>query len=96
MWKLSVSRFLDEGLFCCRYYDGGLSSVYLWDTDTGFAGAILVKKSVNDEESKVKGCWDSINVIEVQEKTGGKSAHYKLTTTIMLWLQVSCPTVFTD
>lgn len=69
------------------YYDGGLSSVYLWDTDTGFAGAILVKKSVNDEDSKVKGCWDSINVIEVQEKTGGKSAHYKLTTTIMLWLQ---------
>ena len=31
------------------------------------------------------GCWDSIHVIEVQEK--GRSGHYKLTSTIMLWLQ---------
>ncbi|XP_075263412.1 F-actin-capping protein subunit beta isoforms 1 and 2-like, partial [Convolutriloba macropyga] len=72
----------------CRYYEGGLSSVYLWDTDSGFAGAILMKKSVNDPEAKVKGCWDSINVIEVVPEMGGaRSAHYKLTTTIMLWLQ---------
>jgi len=70
------------------YYEGGLSSVYLWDTDHGFAGAILIKKSVNDPESNVKGCWDSINVIEVQpEMASNRAAHYKLTTTIMLWLQ---------
>ena len=48
-----------------------------------------MKKSVNDPEAKVKGCWDSINVIEVVPEMGGaRSAHYKLTTTIMLWLQV--------
>lgn len=26
------------------YFGGGVSSVYLWDLDDGFAGAILVKK----------------------------------------------------
>lgn len=70
------------------YYEGGISSVYLWDLDHGFAGAILIKK-VGDLSTKIKGCWDSIHVIEVQEKTGGRSAHYKLTSTIMLWLQTS-------
>jgi hypothetical protein len=29
-----------------RYYEGGISSVYLWDLeDGGFAGAVLLKKS---------------------------------------------------
>merc|ERR1711881_369401 len=36
---------------------------------------------------KIKGCWDSIHVVEVQEKS--RSAHYKLTSTSMLWLQTN-------
>jgi capping protein beta len=29
-----------------RYYEGGVSSVYLWDLDDGgFAGVVLFKKS---------------------------------------------------
>ena len=28
-----------------RYYEGGVSSVYFWDLDDGFAGVILLKKS---------------------------------------------------
>lgn len=29
-----------------RYYEGGISSVYLWDLDSadGFAGVVLMKK----------------------------------------------------
>lgn len=27
------------------YFEGGVSSVYLWDLDNGFAGCFLVKKS---------------------------------------------------
>lgn len=27
------------------YYEGGTSSVYLWDLDSGFAGCFLIKKS---------------------------------------------------
>ena len=31
-----------------RYFEGGVSSVYLWDLDHGFAGVILIKKGKND------------------------------------------------
>jgi len=48
-----------------RYFEGGVSSVYLWDLDYGFAGVILIKKA-GDGSNKIKGCWDSIHVVEVQ------------------------------
>ena len=70
------------------YFEGGVSSVYLWDLELGFAGVILIKKA-GDGSKKIKGCWDSIHVFEVMEKTGGRNAHYKLTSTVMLWLQTS-------
>ncbi|KAL3861421.1 hypothetical protein ACJMK2_007455 [Sinanodonta woodiana] len=70
------------------YFEGGVSSVYLWDLDHGFAGVVLIKKA-GDGSKKIKGCWDSIHVVEVQEKANGKSAHYKLTSTVMLWLQTT-------
>jgi len=28
------------------YYEGGVSSVYLWNLDDGFAGVVLLKKSM--------------------------------------------------
>lgn len=54
--------------FFCRYFEGGVSSVYLWDLDHGFAGVILIKKA-GDGSKKIKGCWDSIHVVEVQVRT---------------------------
>lgn len=42
-----------------------MSSVYLWDLDHGFAGAILIKKA-GDNSKKIKGCWDSLHIVEVQ------------------------------
>lgn len=60
---------LDSGnlfLSCfLSYFEGGVSSVYLWDLDNGFAGVILIKKA-GDGSKKIKGCWDSIHVVEVQ------------------------------
>lgn len=70
------------------YFEGGVSSVYLWDLENGFAGVILIKKA-GDGSKKIKGCWDSIHVVEVCEKSSGRSAHYKLTSTSMLWLQTN-------
>lgn len=70
------------------YYEGGVSSVYFWDVEHGFAGAVLIKKAGDGSNKKIKGCWDSIHVIEVQERTANK-AHYKLTSTVMLWLQTN-------
>jgi len=66
------------------YYEGGVSSVYLWDLDDGgFAGVVLFKKSLNHTAANdASGSWDSIHVFESSER--GRQAHYKLTSTIML------------
>lgn len=66
------------------YFEGGVSSVYTWDLDDGFAAVVLVKKTQDHSKrgQPMKGTWDSIHVVEVQE--GKKAAHYKLTSTVML------------
>ena len=48
-----------------------MCSVYLWDLDHGFAGVVLIKKAGDTE--KIKGCWDSIHVVEVQVCPIGQS-----------------------
>jgi len=66
------------------YFEGGVSSVYCWDLEGGFAACILIKKT-QDQSKKgqpMKGTWDSIHVVEVQDNK--KNAHYKLTSTVML------------
>lgn len=67
------------------YYEGGVSSVYFWDLDDGFAGVVLLKKTSNT--GKNEGGWDSIHVFEVLER--GRSAQYKLTSTVMLHMLVN-------
>lgn len=71
---------------------GGTSSVYLWDLDNGFAGSFLIKKKVAGDRYVNKGSWDSVNVIEVIEESATK-ANYKLTTTVMLHMEVKLMTV---
>uniref|UniRef100_A0A5K3FM21 F-actin-capping protein subunit beta n=1 Tax=Mesocestoides corti TaxID=53468 RepID=A0A5K3FM21_MESCO len=69
------------------YFEGGISSVYCWDLDQGFAMAILIKKTGNAASSS--GCWDSVHVVEVQERPTAKSAHYKLTSTVIMWIETN-------
>jgi len=69
------------------YYEGGVASAYLWDLENGgaFAGCFLIKKEVIEPSRHVsEGCWDSIHVVEVVPKDGGKKATYKLTTSVIL------------
>ncbi|CCF55693.1 hypothetical protein KAFR_0A02570 [Kazachstania africana CBS 2517] len=68
------------------YYEGGVSSVYLWDLEDDenaedFAGVVLFKKS-----NKSKNHWDSVHVVEVVS-TNGNTFQYKVTTTIILQLE---------
>lgn len=68
------------------YYEGGISSSYLWDQDGGFAGVALFKKTADKKPAAASadsGVWDSIHVFEV-EKVSRKSANYKLTSTVIL------------
>eukprot|EP01039_Chlorochromonas_danica_P003594 gene3594-3935_t len=71
------------------YFEGGTSSVYLWDLDHGFAGCFLIKKNVSGDRFVQSGCWDSIHVVEVEEAANKSSANYKLTTTIILTMNVN-------
>lgn len=75
------------------YYEGGVSSAYLWDLDDdtdAFAGCFLVKKEVIEPQRRVdNGSWDSIHVVEVVPTDNGKKATYKLTTTVMLSMTTS-------
>lgn len=73
------------------YYEGGISSVYLWDTaededdnalEEGFAGVVLFKKETDDKS----GNWDSIHVFEVIKQSKNKYL-YKLTTSVVLNLE---------
>ncbi|XP_058096586.1 probable F-actin-capping protein subunit beta isoform X2 [Magnolia sinica] len=74
-----------------RYYEGGISSVYMWEDDNeGFVACFLIKK----DGSKTghgrrgylqEGAWDAIHVIEVGPEEEG-TAHYCLTSTVMLSL----------
>lgn len=73
------------------YFEGGTSSVYLWDQNMPnqcFAGVILIKNFC-DESKKIKGCWDSIHVFEAIEKDNSRMVHYKLISTVMLWLETN-------
>ncbi|KAJ3106569.1 F-actin-capping protein subunit beta, partial [Physocladia obscura] len=83
--KLEVAANEAFDVYRELYFEGGVSSVYLWDTDEQnvFAGAVLIKKA-SQEGTVDSGSWDSIHVVEVQEK--GRTAHYKLTSTIILQL----------
>ncbi|KAL9595875.1 MAG: hypothetical protein Q9219_006180 [cf. Caloplaca sp. 3 TL-2023] len=64
------------------YYEGGVSSVYFWDLDDGFAGVILLKKAT--PKGRSEGGWDSIHVFEAIDRA--RTAHYKLTSTVILHL----------
>ncbi|KAG0686845.1 F-actin-capping protein subunit beta [Pichia californica] len=74
------------------YYEGGISSVYLWDKEEGnssidgkigFDGVVLLKKTVDESSS-----WDSIHVFEIENLNSNFSI-YRLTSTIILDLSNS-------
>ena len=60
------------------YYEGGISSVYLWDLeadDGSFAACFLIKKEILEPQRRVsQGNWDSIHVVQVVPLAGQKKA----------------------
>lgn len=70
------------------YYEGGISSVYLWDLEAGdgsFAAAFLIKKEILEAQRRVsQGNWDSIHVVQITPKPNVKKAVYTVTSTVML------------
>eukprot|EP00250_Pteridium_aquilinum_P009278 c18563_g1_i1 orf=106-930(+) len=78
-------------LYRDQYYEGGISSVYFWETDSpqGFAACFLIKKDGSQSGDGRRGLleqglWDAIHVIEVEKAEDEATAHYCLTSTVML------------
>lgn len=73
-----------------QYFQGGLSSVYFFDTDgQGFGAAWLVHKDSAKTDSALKvGWWDSIHVFDVQN-VGGNKYQYTLTSTVLISMNIS-------
>lgn len=86
------------------YYEGGVSSVYFWNLDDGFAGVVLLKKcrfsTCFDAETRMLtvyiastpgGTTEGIwDSIHVFEAIErGRTTHYKLTSTVILSLSNS-------
>ncbi|KAK7747691.1 F-actin-capping protein subunit beta [Diatrype stigma] len=65
------------------YYEGGVSSVYFWNLDDGFAGVVLLKK-VSTSGTASEGTWDSIHVFEAIDRA--RFTQYNLTSTVILSL----------
>ncbi|XP_047341751.1 probable F-actin-capping protein subunit beta [Impatiens glandulifera] len=77
-------------IYCDQYYEGGISSVYLWEDDAkdGFVACFLIKKEGPKmgqarRGNMKEGAWEAIHVIEVSGEDDGM-AHYCLTSTVML------------
>ncbi|KAI5780739.1 F-actin-capping protein subunit beta [Peziza echinospora] len=89
--KLEVAANDAFDVYRDLYYEGGVSSVYFWDLDSeGFAGVVLLKKSVSST-GKSEGSWDSIHVFECSDRA--RVSHYKLTSTVILHMANSGPTL---
>ncbi|TGZ82971.1 F-actin capping protein, beta subunit [Ascodesmis nigricans] len=81
--KLEIAANEAFDVYRDLYYEGGVSSVYFWNLDDGFAGVILLKKAPKPSSAaKSSGTWDSIHVFEANDKQ--RAWHYKLTSTVIL------------
>ncbi|GAP91656.1 putative F-actin-capping protein subunit beta [Rosellinia necatrix] len=72
------------------YYEGGVSSVYFWNLDDGFAGVVLLKK-VATPGTGSEGTWDSIHVFEAIDRA--RFTQYNLTSTVILSLGTNSSTL---
>jgi len=73
------------------YFEGGVSSVYLFNTDgsedKSFGACFLIHKEVKAQKGVSSGWWDSIHVFEAAESKKG-AWEYKLTTTVIVSMSV--------
>eukprot|EP00434_Breviolum_minutum_P046101 symbB.v1.2.041513.t1/scaffold8303.1/size9326/1 len=95
------------GPYATSYYEGAVSSVYLWDLEEGYAGAFLIRKELpkifGDGKS---GVWDAVHIVEVgpvwslcscflipalqvRDSSNSNYVDFKLSSTIVLHVQVS-------
>lgn len=87
-------------MFCIidRYYGNGVSSVYLWENDTTLYGCFLILNGiifrflsfveVTEPSKEITGSWHALHLVEIIPEENQKSAEYRLTSSIQLFLSV--------
>lgn len=71
------------------YYEGGVSSVYLWDLEDGFAAAFLIRKEVYQSRGVENGIWDIVHLAEVRESPNTNFAEYRVYSNLLLSLELA-------
>lgn len=84
--EISANRLFDT--YRNLYFEGGLSSVYFFETDgadsaDAFGACWVIHKDVESTGNMKESWWDSTHVFEVTPAKNGKFT-YKLTTTVMV------------
>jgi len=69
-----------------QYFEGGVSSVYMWDLDTGFAACFCIQKEAQGDKDLqgFKGAWSSVHVFEVKSQQQKDTYEYRLTSTVII------------
>jgi len=69
-----------------QYFEGGVSSVYMWDLDTGFASCFCIQKEAQGDKDLqgFKGTWSSVHVFEVKNQSQKDTFEYRLTSTVLV------------
>ncbi|CAN1220791.1 Probable F-actin-capping protein subunit beta [Linum grandiflorum] len=84
--KLEIEANEVFAIYRDQYYEGGISSVYLWeDNNEGFVACFLIKKDGRRGYLQ-EGLWEAIHVIEVEVGPQDEITRYCLTSTVMLSL----------
>ncbi|KAH1230505.1 putative F-actin-capping protein subunit beta [Glycine max] len=89
--KLEIEANDIFAIYRDQYYEGGISSVYMWEDDNeGFVACFLIKKDGSKTGQGRRGyleegAWDAIHVIEVGPEEE-ENTNYRLTSTVMLTL----------
>ncbi|KAI4352790.1 hypothetical protein L6164_007010 [Bauhinia variegata] len=84
--KLEIEANDIFAIYRDQYYEGGISSVYMWEDDNeGFVACFLIKKGEGRRGYLQEGAWDAIHVIEVGPEQEGTTS-YRLNSTVMLSL----------
>jgi len=70
------------------YFEGGVSSVYMWDLETGFAACFCIQKDAQGDKDLqgFKGAWSSVHVFEVKNQSQKDTYEYRLTSTVLVSL----------
>ncbi|XP_058073261.1 probable F-actin-capping protein subunit beta isoform X2 [Magnolia sinica] len=75
-----TDRLYNRDIYSYRYYEGRISSVYMWEDNEDFVACFLIKKhgskSGHRQRSYLqKGAWDAIHVIEVGPEEEGTTQY---------------------